>query len=180
MPSATLSCIAVMPVEPVNDADENTPQKAPDTLTMGSQVLTKLVKQELAGQKQFRFVAKQDVPTTLSVLEKSQKVAAKYQCNTVLDMTLSRFDERIGGEYGVQKPAAVTFAYRLYQPADGKMICHGRFDEQQQSLMENLLNLPEVQRRGLVWLTAEQLAKSGLHERFGECPYLRNGATSKP
>jgi hypothetical protein len=52
------------------------------------------------------------------------------------------------------------------------VLCHGRFDEQQQSVMENLLALPKAQSRGLIWLTAEELARDGLQERLGQCSYL--------
>jgi hypothetical protein len=34
------------------------------------------------------------------------------------------------------------------------------------------LTLPKAQSRGLVWLTAEELARDGIKEKFGQCPYL--------
>jgi uncharacterized protein (DUF2237 family) len=105
-------------------------------------------------------------------LDAARRIAAQQGCNAVLETTLSRYSERVGGDYGVKQPAAVTFAYKLYETGEGRVLCHGRFDEQQQSLMENLLALPKTKSRGLVWLTAEELARDGLKEKLGQCSYL--------
>ena len=74
--------------------------------------------------------------------------------------------------YGVKEPAAVTFDYRLYEVNEGKVLCHGRFDERQQSVMENLLTLGKASSRGFSWITAEQLMREGLKERLDQCGYF--------
>ncbi len=174
-PTATLpvSCIAVMPAVPAADYDDPATEEGRASLLEGGRVMTELVKQELAGRSKIRFVTEQDVELGSPSLEKARQVAEHYQCNLVLDVTVSRFDERVGGEYGVKQPAAVTFAYRLYETGEGRVLCHGRYDERQQALMENLFTLPKARSRGLTWLTAEELARGGLHDLFGECSYLR-------
>ncbi len=174
-PAVSVSCIAVMPAIPAADYDEAPAEETRDSLVTGSRVINALLKEELSGQK-VRFVAEQDVPLGSTSLEKSQAIAAQYQCNAVLDLSVSRYVERVGGDYGVKQPAAVTFAYRLYETNEGRVLCHGRFDERQQALMENLLTLPKAKSRGLTWLTAEDLARDGLREKFGECSYLSTGA----
>ena len=52
------------------------------------------------------------------------------------------------------------------------MLCHGRFDEQQQSVMENLFTLGKAGRRGMTWLTAEELAREGLLGQLEQCKHL--------
>ena len=52
------------------------------------------------------------------------------------------------------------------------MLCHGRFDERQQSVMENLLSLGKASSRGFSWITAEQLMREGLKERLDQCGYF--------
>ncbi|MGD9948250.1 MAG: hypothetical protein AB7U29_07180 [Desulfobulbus sp.] len=173
----SLSCIAVMPVTAAADYDDPDTQESRATLLEGSRVLNNLLKQELAGKK-VRFVADQDMELGSPSLEKSRAIAQQYQCNAVLDLSVSRYVKRIGGEYGVKQPAAVTFAYRLYETGEGRMLCHGRFDERQQALMENLFTLSKAESRGLTWLTAEELARDGLREKFGECSYLGASSTS--
>jgi hypothetical protein len=172
-PKVPVSCIAVMPAMPTADYDDPATQEGRPMLLEGSRVVTGLLKEELAARGKVRFVAEQDVELGSPSLEKARQVAQQYQCNVVLDVSVSRYDERVGGDYGVKQPAAVTFAYRLYETSEGKMLCHGRFDEQQQSLMENLFTLPKAKSRGLTWLTAEDLARDGLRSLFNDCSYLQ-------
>ena len=73
-----------------------------------------------------------------------------------------------------------TFAYRLYETGEGRVLCHGRVDERQQSVMENLFTLSKAKSRGLIWLSAEELARDGLREKFGECSYLGTEPDKKP
>jgi hypothetical protein len=168
----SVSCVAVMPAQPGPDYDDPATLEGRASLLEGSRVINGLLKEELAGRAKVRFIAEQDVALGSPSLEKSRQVAGQYQCNVVLDVTVSRYEQRVGGDYGVKQPAAVTLAYRLYETGEGRMLCHGRYDERQQSLMENLLTLPKAQSRGLTWLTAEELARSGLRDLFGQCAYL--------
>lgn len=169
--SVSVSGIAVMPALPATDYDDPEAQAKSSALLEGTQVVDGLVKEMLSGPK-VRFVGEHDVALGSPALEKSREIADRYQCNLVLDLTVSRYEERVGGDYGVKQPAAVTFAYRLFETGDGRVLCHGRFDERQQSLMENLFTLSKAQNRGLTWLSAKELTRDGLQEKLGECPYL--------
>ena len=171
-----VSGIAVLPVRPTIEFDENQTLAEDKLLQDGSQVMNGLVKEALADKSGVRFVTASATTgkkeAAVNSLEAARRVASQQGCNTVLETTLSRYHERVGGDYGVKQPAAVTFAYKLYEVGEGRVLCHGRFDEQQQSVMENLLTLPKAQSRGLIWLTAEELARDGIKEKFGQCPYL--------
>ena len=174
-PVVPITGIAVLPVRSVLDTDNGQPSAGEKMLQAGSQVMNDLMKQMLAGTPGIRFVTEPAAARGTEMvggLEAIRRIATQQGCNVVLETTLSRYSERVGGEYGVKQPAAVTFAYKLYEVGDGRVLCHGRFDEQQQSLMENLLTLPKAKSRGLVWLTAEELARDGLQEKLKECPYL--------
>lgn len=171
-----VSGIAVLPVRPAVEFDENQTMVEDKLLQDGSQVMNGLVKEALADKSGIRFVTATTKAgkkeAAVNSLDAARRVASQQGCNTVLETTLSRYHERVGGDYGVKQPAAVTFAYKLYEVGEGRVLCHGRFDEQQQSVMENLLTLPKAQSRGLIWLTAEELARDGIKEKFGQCPYL--------
>jgi hypothetical protein len=175
-PMVAVSGIAVMPVRPVVDFEDAASAADEKSLRDGSQVMNGLLKELLAGKPGVRFVTEQSRPGSnegaVNKLEAARRIAAQQGCNTILETTLSRYSERVGGDYGVKQSAAVTFAYKLYEVVEGRVLCHGRFDEQQQSVMENLLALPKAQSRGLIWLTAEELARDGLQERLGQCSYL--------
>jgi hypothetical protein len=174
-PGVAVSGIVVLPVRPAVDLDEGPSAADEKMLRDGSQIMNGLVKEVLTAKTGTRFVfaapsgKKESVPAGLDA---ARRIAAQQGCNAVLETTLSRYSERVGSDYGVKQPAAVTFAYKLYETSEGKVLCHGRFEEQQQSLMENLLALPKTKSRGLVWLTAEELARDGLKEKLGQCTYL--------
>ena len=105
-------------------------------------------------------------------LEASREAARSVGCTALLETSLSRYVERDGGPYGVQQPAAVTVDYRLYDVNSGAVLCHGRFDEQQESLMENLFAIGKAGKRGITWRTAEELTREGLQSILTECRYL--------
>jgi len=174
-PTVAVSGIVVLPVRSAVEPEDGLSMAEEKMLQDGSQVLDGLMKQVLAGKPGIRFVTA-SAPTgkkePVNNLAAARRIAAQHGGNVVLETTLSRYIERVGGEYGVKQPAAVTFAYRLYEVGEGRVLCHGRFDEQQQSLMENLFTLPKAKSRGFVYLTAEELARDGLQEKLGQCTYL--------
>ena len=168
--SVAISCIAVMSVQPSVDFEDMASPAEKKTLKDGSQVMDGLLKQFLSGKANVRFAAEEKGAGNSPV--NARQIADRFKCNAVLETSLSRYAERMGGSYGAKEPAAVTFTYRLYETGSGKVICHGRFDEKQQSVMDNLLTLPKAQNRGMTWLTAEELLREGLKERLGQCSYL--------
>ncbi len=105
-------------------------------------------------------------------LARARVIADRLSCNTVLETTLRRYKDRVGGQYTAKNPASVAFDFRLIAIPEGVVLCSGTFDEVQQSVMENLYNFKSATERGFTWVTAEQLMREGLRARFSECPYL--------
>jgi TolB-like protein len=75
---------------------------------------------------------------------------------------LYRFRERIGTQYSVEVPASVAFDIHLIGVRDGRLLWSGKFDETQQSLFEDLYQLGTFLSRRGRWITAQELAVSGL------------------
>ena len=174
-PAVAVSGVAVLPVRSAVEIEDGLSLAEEKMVREGVQVMNGLMKEVLAGKSGLRFVSVAQTggkEGVVSNLDAARRIAAQQGCNAVLETTLSRYVERVGGDYGVKQPAAVTFTYKLYEVGEGRVLCHGGFDEKQQSVMENLLTLPKAQSRGLVWLTAEELARDGLREKLGQCPYL--------
>jgi hypothetical protein len=71
-----------------------------------------------------------------------------------------RYEERIGGNFGAEKPASVGFHMHLMEGNVALRVYE--FDETQRPLSENLLGLGKFIRRGGRWITAEQLAGEGI------------------
>lgn len=77
-----------------------------------------------------------------------------------IHLYIYRFEERRGGNYAVDKPAAVAFHMHLMQ---GNTIgLTYVFNERQQPLSENLFDIGKFVKRGAKWITASELAREGI------------------
>ena len=83
---------------------------------------------------------------------------------------LYRFMERVGNRLSVDSPAAVSFDVDFIRVADGVVIWSGSFDETQRALSENLFSLGIFLQRKGGWITAEELAVSGLENIVKKLP----------
>ncbi|MDO5675205.1 MAG: hypothetical protein Q4G66_09860 [bacterium] len=172
-----LTCFGVLPVQVSVSEDRVLTADEEKALSAGAAVVDAILRNALSANKKARMLDVDQIgglqaPDAVVNLETSREVAQSVGCNAILETSLSRYVEREGGPYGVQEPAAVTLAYRLYDVGTGTVLCHGRFDEQQQSVMENLFTLGKAGRRGMTWLTAEELAREGLMGQLGQCKHL--------
>ncbi|HHD56229.1 MAG TPA: hypothetical protein ENK89_00935 [Desulfobulbaceae bacterium] len=111
---------------------------------------------------------------TENALARARQAASFLSCNGILETKLLRYKKRVGGAYTAKEPASVSFTYRLLEVNSGTVLCRGRFDEAQQSVMENLYNFKNARKRGFTWVTAEELLREGLESRLDECSYLRS------
>lgn len=85
----------------------------------------------------------------------------------ILVPQLSRWEDRAGGEWGVDHPAAVTVDMYLVAVATGQ-IRRFHFEEQQQGLAENLLHGKRFFKRKGKWLTPQELAAEALEAGIEE------------
>ncbi len=81
-----------------------------------------------------------------------------------------RYENRKGTAYGVQEPASVSLDLHLLRVSDGLIVWKIQWSHTQKSLSEDLFQLGEVAKRGLRWLTAEELAQSGLAQMIKNFP----------
>jgi hypothetical protein len=81
---------------------------------------------------------------------------------------IQRFRERVGAEWGIKSPASVAFVLDLVDVKRGDIVWSARFDETQQSPAENILVLGDIGQRGVKWLSAEQLAESGVRKAVAQ------------
>jgi len=75
-----------------------------------------------------------------------------------------RFRERIGGEYSVDLSASVAFDIHLIRVEDGRVLWSAHFDETQLPLSDDLFRLGLFLRRKAKWITAKEMAISGLED----------------
>ncbi len=176
-PDITLSCIGVLPVSIQVDEAGTDQQVNGKELQDGALVMDNLLQKEFMARDDVRFISpaqmnglpKDDTENPLST---ARKAADFLSCNGILQVTLHRYRQRVGGKYTASVPASVAFSYRLIDVNSKTVLCSGRFDETQQSVMANLYTFNSARKRGFTWITAEELAREGLEEKFHQCPYL--------
>jgi hypothetical protein len=79
-----------------------------------------------------------------------------------IGLLVYRYEERVGGNLGVDRPAGVGFHIHLMENNVLKRVFI--FDEDQQSLSENLFNMGKFFRRGARWLTVEDLSRDAINQ----------------
>ena len=97
-------------------------------------------------------------------------IGQELKADGVLWGGVFRYQNRKGTSYGVQEPASVSLDLHLLRVSDGAIVWKAQWTKSQKSLSEDLFQLGEVAKRGLRWMTAEELAKSGLAEMIKTLP----------
>jgi hypothetical protein len=90
--------------------------------------------------------------------ELAKKSGVKYLVMPVLYC----WGERRGSALSSSQPARVGFHLHIYDPETGKEIWGGDFNEWQEPLNENILDVQTFISRGGKWVTAQELAKEGV------------------
>ncbi len=177
-PPCVVTRIAVLPAVAALDYD-NSPASPEQTksLNQGVRAMNALLQQKFEGRRGFRLVSEDQISgftedLSMKALALARVVAGKVGCNAVLQTTVRRYRERVGGKYTAEEPAAVAFEVRLIEVDNGRIICDGKYDEVQQSLLENLFALAKARQRKFSWVTAADLMRDGLNDKLSSCSCL--------
>ncbi len=168
-----VTCVGVLP--PAAAPGHNGTEAEKKEMEVGLFVLNEAMEDLFSGNSEIRLVTDsklsgmKDLPA--QPLARATMVADRLSCNAVLETTLHRYKDRIGGKLTAQEPASISFDYRLLAIPSGTVLCRGAFDQAQHSVMENLFN-PAGTNRAFTWLTAEEMMHQGVELRLADCPYL--------
>ena len=175
-----VNCIGVLPaafvakgqVVPVYVPEEKSSRQ-------GVQIMNEILSEQLGGKDNIRFVgidqlASLDLTGGENTLEIARLVGKNINCNTVLESTVKRFSQRVGGRYSVESPASVSFEMRLFSIETGSVLWSAKFDEVQKSVMENILEWNKATTRGFVWVTAEELMQEGVKSKLAGGTYFNS------
>ncbi len=182
-PLPALEKIAVLPMDRANlkpqpgettCALSDTFYKASDVSIDAARKVTRLLLQGLKDDPRFVPVEEARCVSFLSRMLISEPNAPQLRLIQALGQELGvegvlygklfRFEERIGGPYGVERPASVTFTLYLIRTSDGAVLWRYAFSETQQPLTENLFKARLYRKTGMRWLTAEELARIGIEQ----------------
>jgi TolB-like protein len=107
----------------------------------------------------------------LSELDLLVETGRVLKANWVVSGNIFRFRQRVGGKYSVDLPASVAFDIHLIRVSDGRLLWNDHFDETQQPLSENLFKLVPFLQRKARWITANEMAVSGLKDVLKSFPF---------
>jgi hypothetical protein len=95
------------------------------------------------------------------------RVATAAKADAGLVAEVSRFRERVGGDLGVSEAASVAIRILLVPAGRAQPVWRADYVFTQEPLAYNLWNFWQVQRGGVKWLTAAEIAKIGIDEAIG-------------
>lgn len=90
------------------------------------------------------------------------------QADLLLVPQLTIWQERIGSTSGVERPASVAIDFYLFDIKAERLVTRARYEETQESLIENLFTAKKFADRGGQWVTATRLASDGIEEKLME------------
>ena len=111
-----------------------------------------------------------DTKIGLHPIEILKEVGKAFEADAVLVGEVYRWQERVGTDYGIEKPASVAFDLSLIRSSDGAILWRSNYDKTQKSLFENLFDLSTYVKSGGRWLSARELAGFGLEHLISEMP----------
>lgn len=112
----------------------------------------------------------------VSKVEKKDRTALDYwiqvgaclDADMILVPQLTQWYELEGSGMGAERPASVTMDFYLIDVKRQQLVGRYHFEETQQTLTDNLLNIDKFVDRGGQWLSAVDLAKEGMRQAVEE------------
>ena len=167
-PSTTAKGQAKTPLTTASPADARAAERDP------AELLARLVYSTLASLPNWQIVSENEVREVGETVVDSEEAARlkaigeMVYADAILIGRMQRFRERVGAEWGIKSPASVAFVLDLVDVRHGDIVWSARFDETQKSPAENIFVLGDIGQRGVKWLTAEQLAESGVRKAVAQ------------
>lgn len=164
----------------VEDPMSGRPFVAGEIVPNAPRELTALLYGKLTDFPQLRLVPLREVEKAMKTggfardpIGSARKIGEAFGVDGVVLGWVFRYEDRIGSAISVERPASVSFAIHLFGVKEGRILWRGVFQETQQPLSENVLNLTTFLRRRGRWLSAEGLASVGMDEVLVSFPASR-------
>ena len=107
-----------------------------------------------------------DSPRSLAVM-----LGRELKADHVVVGTVWRYRERTGTPRASSSPASVAFVVYTINSADGKRLWKKPYFETQKPLSENIFEVRTFFKRGVRWLSVDELARYGVQEIVDQFPY---------
>lgn len=125
------------------------------------------------SKRQYKFIDTIDLPKDLTRFHSSEQPQAlplwvaygkKQGAQLLLVPQILDWHERQGSTAGVTDPAHVRVEFFLINVASGYVMSRSVFEEKQEGLANNLMNVGTFFKRRGKWVTAEELTIDGMHK----------------
>jgi len=116
----------------------------------------------------YEKIPKNDISDTPRSI--AQRVGDALRANFVIVGTVWRYRDKIRNETGLERGASVAFDIYLIEVPGGKTAWKSKFDKTQRPLSEDLRGAKDLFKRGVKWLSADELARYGVEEAFKRFP----------
>jgi len=100
----------------------------------------------------------------------AQRIGKAVNAEFMIAGTVWRYRDRVRDPIGPGKGASVAFGMYLIETSSGTMVWKSRFDETQLPLTEDISGAEMLIKKGIKWLSADELASYGVEEVFEEFP----------
>jgi len=151
------------------------------TIKEGSdRFLTERLLSFLHGRSNLMFLQpdmNQDELSVLALIKKKPtgvkhliEIGKNMDADAIIAGAVYSFKQRVGTKHSVDSPASVAFEIHLIDTRDASILWSGYYNETQQALSENLFKMNTFFKRRGVWITAEEMAVTGLEELLKTFP----------
>ena len=153
----------------------------PEDLAPGAEgILSGYVQEELEKRYGERVVSLAKAREIYGVMPKDNKVdtplsvtkrlGEALEANLMILGTVRKYRRRTADTGEGYRAVAVAFTVYLVDVPTGKMLWKDRFAESQSSFTDDILRRRKGVKKGMKWLTADEMARRGVKEIFGRCP----------
>lgn len=173
-----VSCVAVLPtLASVSDTGALSKTDGRN-LEEGSVFLDSVLLEELGDRSEFKVLSENQLDAMLSnpwrgKTRQLKDLGQATGCGAVLEINISRYRHRVGGQMSAETPASVAFSMQLLGVKTGTVLWSTSFDETQKPLFEDIFSFSTAEKRGFKWLSAQELCRDGVDSRLAEFPYFQ-------
>ncbi len=175
-----LNCVAVLPVAVPVSGSGTISQERVKSLKEGASFLDTILIDKLGVQPEFKVLSENQIDAILQDpwggrISQISDIGIATSCGAVLETSIGRYRERIGGEMAVEVSAAAAFSMELISVEQGVILWMTSFDEEQKPLFDDIFSFGKAERRGFKWLSVQELLRGGVNSRLAEFPYFQKG-----
>ncbi len=181
-PLPEVSCVAVLPTAvPVAYSDTLTAEKKKNMIE-GAAFLDSVLNDEIGSRAEYKQLTENQLDAILGDpwggrIQQIRDVGKATGCGAVLEVSLSKYRERVGTTMSAETPAAVSFSMELIGVESGVVLWTSSFDETQKALFSDIFSFDKAQKRGFKWLSVAELSRDGMKGCLTGFPYFQKPET---